>query len=515
MVVIIKNAVIYARFSSAKQNEQSIEGQVAVCKDWAERNDVKIVSVYSDEAMTGKSDKRPGFQQMIKDSKSGRFDLVIVYKLDRFARNRYDSAMYKAQLKRNGVKVVSAMENISSTPEGILLESLLEGMAEFYSENLAQNVVRGMRQRAEKGKFLGGAIPFGYRVDAEKNFVLDPQNAPLVGKIFADFIAGKSTKEIADELNAMGHRTSSGNKVDMHYVWRLLSNEKYTGVYNNFGERIEGAIPQIVTKETFLRAQKKLKAKKKQPKKEEDKTMFYLTGKLFCGHCGANMTGDSGKNKSGAVYYYYTCHNKKKNKSCTKKSVKKDYIESVVVQTTIEEILTDENIKIIAENTARLNAEERNNNSEVEILKRQQKENEKAIKNIMTAIENGIFLPDMKERAEQLQAQKESIEEALVQAQTTMPEITKEQIEFFLYEIRSRAYEAEDQTEFIIDNFVNSVYVFDDRITINYNLNKENHTASRSLGDHNSSTSITSGSPIVIYPNKFMFAITKKIRSRN
>ena len=148
----MKKGVIYARYSSDRQNEQSIVGQVDVCKKWASNNDIEIIDIYHDEALTGKTDKRPAFQKMVKDAKSGKFDYIIVYKLDRFARNRYDSAIYKAQLKKVGVKVVSAMEKIADGPEGIILESVLEGMAEFYSANLAQNVLRGMQQKAEQGK---------------------------------------------------------------------------------------------------------------------------------------------------------------------------------------------------------------------------------------------------------------------------------------------------------------------------------------------------------------------------
>ena len=147
----MKTGVIYARYSSERQNEQSIAGQVDVCKKWAENNDIKIINIYHDEAITGKTDKRPAFQKMIRDAKNGKFEYVIVYKVDRFSRNRYDSAIYKAKLKQSGVKLMSAMENIAEGPEGIILESVLEGMAEYYSANLAQNVSRGMRQRAEQG----------------------------------------------------------------------------------------------------------------------------------------------------------------------------------------------------------------------------------------------------------------------------------------------------------------------------------------------------------------------------
>ena len=143
-------AVIYARYSSENQREESIEGQLRECYAFARKNDISVVGEYIDRAFSAKTDKRPDFQKMIKDSAKRNFDLVIVWKLDRFARNRYDSANYKAVLKRNGVKVMSATESISEGSEGILLESVLEGMAEYYSADLSEKVIRGHTENALK-----------------------------------------------------------------------------------------------------------------------------------------------------------------------------------------------------------------------------------------------------------------------------------------------------------------------------------------------------------------------------
>ena len=155
-------AVIYARYSTDSQREESIEGQIRECTAYAEKNGFTVVKHYIDRAISAKTDNRPQFQQMIKDSERGIFDIIIVWKLDRFARNRYDSARYKTQLKRNGVKLVSATEVISAGPEGIILESVLEGYAEYYSADLSEKVVRGMTENALKGIYNGGTIPFGW-----------------------------------------------------------------------------------------------------------------------------------------------------------------------------------------------------------------------------------------------------------------------------------------------------------------------------------------------------------------
>ena len=173
-------AVIYARYSSDNQREESIEGQIRECAAYAEKNGITIVKHYIDRAVSAKTDNRPEFQQMIKDSDKKLFDIVLVWKLDRFARNRYDSARYKTQLKKNGVKLVSATEIISEGPEGIILESVLESYAEYYSADLSEKVIRGMTENALKGKFTGGAIPFGYTINADRRFEIDPLTAPFV-----------------------------------------------------------------------------------------------------------------------------------------------------------------------------------------------------------------------------------------------------------------------------------------------------------------------------------------------
>ena len=161
----MKTAVIYARYSSDRQTEQSIEGQLRVCTEYAERNDIVVIDTYIDRAMTGTNDKRTEFQRMLKDSVKKAWDYVLVYKIDRFGRNKYEIAMNKHTLKNNGIKLLSAMENIPDTPEGIILESLLEGMAEYYSAELSQKVKRGMNETRQKGNFTGGYLPYGYKKD--------------------------------------------------------------------------------------------------------------------------------------------------------------------------------------------------------------------------------------------------------------------------------------------------------------------------------------------------------------
>lgn len=199
-------AVIYACYSSDSQREESIEGQIRECTAFAEKNGITILRHYIDRAYSAKTDNRPDFQEMIKDSGKKLFDMVIVWKLDRFARNRYDSARYKAQLKRNGVKVVSATEVISEGAEGIILESVLEGYAEYYSADLSEKVIRGRKENALKCKFNGGTLPIGCVIDEEQHFQIDPLTAPFVLDVFKKYDKGATMKELRDWLNDSGVR---------------------------------------------------------------------------------------------------------------------------------------------------------------------------------------------------------------------------------------------------------------------------------------------------------------------
>ena len=185
-------AVIYARYSSDSQREESIEGQLRECTEYAERNGTTILRSYIDRALSARTADRPEFQNMIKDSEQKLFGVVLIWKLDRFSRDRYDSAHYKHILKKNGVKVVSAKEHISEGPEGIILEAMLEGYAEFYSAELSEKIHRGQKENALKGKNNGGGVPLGYLLDKKaQKLVIDPTTAPLVVEIFESMLMAR------------------------------------------------------------------------------------------------------------------------------------------------------------------------------------------------------------------------------------------------------------------------------------------------------------------------------------
>ena len=247
----MKTAVIYARYSCDKQTEQSIDGQLRVCQDYAQRNDILILDTYIDQAISGTTDNRANFQRMIKDSARKEWNYVLVYKLDRFSRDKYATAIHKKTLKDNGVKVLSAMENIPDTPEGIILESLLEGMNQYYSAELSQKVKRGMKETRLKGFYQGGGVPYGYKIDGRK-LVIDEERAENVRFMFDEFSKGVIVKDIIKELTAMG-KTYRGKPFAMNTVYGILRNEKYIGIYRINDEVLTNMYPQIVDEKIYNR----------------------------------------------------------------------------------------------------------------------------------------------------------------------------------------------------------------------------------------------------------------------
>lgn len=313
-------AVIYARYSCDNQREESIEGQLRECKAFAERKEFTLVDTYIDRAVSAKTDNRPEFQKMIRDSATGLFDVIIVWKLDRFARNRYDSAHYKAILRKNDVKVISATEVISDGAEGIILESVLEGYAEYYSAELSEKVIRGMTENALKCQYNGGFIPVGYTIDNEKHYQVDPLTAPFVREAFLMYVNGKQIKEIVEFLNDSGIRSSQKKPMTKTTVSTILQNRKYIGEYQYRDVVIPDGIPAVISKELFEMAQTRLNKNRYAPATMKADEKYLLSTKLMCGDCGSFMVGESGKSgTNGKKYYYYKCSSSKKKTAATER----------------------------------------------------------------------------------------------------------------------------------------------------------------------------------------------------
>lgn len=469
----IKTACLYVRYSSSNQTEQSIEGQIRVCKDFCARHNIRIVEIYADRATSASKDieKRVNFLKMIKDSEKQTFDAVVVYKLDRFARSRYDSATYKYRLKKNGVQLISATENISDDPEGIILESVLEGMAEFYSAELSQKINRGLRESAYKHNSIGGQIPLGYKTEGKK-LVIDEETAPIVREAFQMYAEGHSVAEICRTFNAKGYRTSKGTRFGKSSFSKIFRNERYIGVYQFHDYRAEGVIPAIIDKNTFHQVQLRLKSTSKAPAQNKAKRIYLLSGKLYCGHCGSKMNANS---NGTTGYAYYECYGKKNlHKDCHKRNLRKDFIEEVVAKDAMS-LLTDERIEEIATIAVQTNTREVETATDIPNIRGRLHETKLSLDNLTKAIEGGLAPETLVKRMMELEQEKKVLEGELKKQERGVTYIEKVQVIYWLEQFKYGDIEDEDFRRQIIDLFVNSVTVWDEpddyfKITIAYNL---------------------------------------------
>lgn len=461
-------AVIYARYSSSSQREASIEGQIKECTAYAERNGYMVIGTYIDRALTATTDKRPEFQKMIADSRKKQFDLVIVWKLDRFARDRYDSANYKAKLRKNSVKVVSATENIGDNDESVIMEALLEGMAEYYVKDLRRKVNRGMNTNAEKCIWNGGTLPIGYVVDEEQHLQINNMTAPYVVEAFKQYDSGKTIKEIQDFLNKKGVTNTRGNAISWSVVQHILSNRRYIGEYAFQDIVIPDGIPAIVPLDLFERVQEKLQKNSKAPSRNKAKENYLLTTKIFCGNCGTSMNGETGTSRNGTVHRYYKCHAvKKKLNDCKKKSVKKEWIEDLVVNETMAMLMDDDMIEAIVSMLMRLQDEE---NTDLPMYEKQLHQTETAIDNIVTAVMSGMVSKTLQEKLTQLEATKEELLVRIAEEKLEKPKISAEFMTFWLHRFRKLDVRQESHRQMLIDTFVNAIFVYDDKLLLTFNF---------------------------------------------
>lgn len=474
------NVVIYARYSDSKQREASIEGQLKVCHEYAERNGLIVIGEYIDRAISGRTDNRPQFQKMIRDSDKHLFQGVLVYQLDRFARDRYDSAHYKRRLKLNGATVLSAKENISQDADGILVESVLEGMAEYYSRELSQKVQRGMYLNAEKCLSNGGSIPLGFRIE-DRKYVVDEKTAPIVREIYAKYADGWSQKQICDDLNARHIRSARGSEFNKNSLHKILKNEKYVGVYVYGEHRVEGGIPAIVDKELFDRVQEIMAENKAAPARARAKAEYLLTGKLYCGYCKEKMVGHSSNqiSKKGVIFNYYKCKNAGGSKPCKKKLVQKDYIENIIVAE-CRKRLTPKNIRKIAREIMRI-AQSMEDLSELKRLEALLKSTEQAKENQMSAlrqcqdatVRNMIF-QDLAAIGAEIDELHRSIDAEKMRRYS----VSEEQVIDYLNRIANGDAKNPAYRKALIKMFVNKIYLYDDRITITFQTSGEEVTIS-------------------------------------
>ena len=427
---------------------------------------------------------------MITDSRAGQFQYVLVYKLDRFARDRYDSAHYKNILRKNGVKVLSAMENISDGPEGIILESVLEGMAEHYSANLSQNVKRGLDANVALCLTTGGNRTLGYKI-IDKKYVIDPETEPIIRTIFEMYVKGSSPPEILQHLMDNHIKSINGNEFSQNSVYYILKNKRYAGYYTHKRAIIEngiktkkydvteirGGIPAIISEELFNQVQELMAKKKKAPARAKAVNEKYiLSGSTFCGYCDRTVIGVSGTSKTGGKkHFYYRCsagnHKDASGKphKCELKSNRKRALEDFVAEKTLE-LLTAERINDIANKIVALCKKEREDKSGLTALESRLKRVKKEERNLLKAIKSGKAQKILLDELDKVATQQKAIEREIAKESTKYPLLTVDKVKFFM-----ERFTKGDITEFyfrekLIETFIQKIKVYNDKITIWYNV---------------------------------------------
>lgn len=452
----MKKAVFYGRYSSSNQTEQSIEGQLHVCEKYAAENGITIVKQYIDRALSGTTDKRPQFLQMIADSRHGGFEMVLVYKLDRFARNRYDSALHKKKLRDNGVRVVSATEPLSDTPEGIILEGMLESIDEYFSAELSRKVTRGLHESIQKGYYISTSTPLGYKI-VDRRLELDSETLPIIRRIFAEYADGKPVNRIANELNAEG-LTVNGRAFKPDTMHRWLCNELFIGKYK-YGE-LTMEVPAAIDTATWERVKaRKAEARTRYRERTPD-FHYFLTGKAVCGTCGGKLCGHPTKTN----YNYYYCRN------CRKHIIQADKLHDKI-RYALFEYMTPDKIKELA-----VAAYEEYQHSKPEDptipLRAELKEVEKRIENGTNAILSGKAPESLLTALTELEARRDMLKKTISECDGISPIFTREHFEYVLSQVLE--YSVED-IERLVNILIDRVIVTKEQAIICINLTDTNN----------------------------------------
>ena len=461
-------AVIYARYSSSNQREESIEGQIRICTEYAKKKGYKITNQYIDRAMTGKNDNRPAFRQMLNDSDKGMFDVLLVYKTDRFARNRYDSAIHKTRLKKNKVQIEYAAEQIPNDSTAVLIEGFLENLAEYYSVNLSENTKRGKYENALKKKSNGGVTPIGYkRIDG--SLVIDEVKAPVVQFAFQSYIDGISYANIIKKA-----RERYGIKLSMSGLKLILQNEVYTGkyIYNTYdGETFvyEDNHEAIVSRETYEKAKEKRLANKRSPNAGKGKRKYALSGLINCGECGGHIIVSHSYKKGEPAFFRLYCLNRKEHKNCNNPTRKMEIVENAVIEAIKNKILDRKTIKTLAEKACSL--QEDNSLDKLKELQTELKNVQKSKNNIIAAIEQGIITPTTKDRLQELEHLESDLQVKIAtEKKAENKNLTAPEIEKFLKKYCSGNMQDETFRFELTHTFVKEILLFKDRFEITLKL---------------------------------------------
>jgi DNA invertase Pin-like site-specific DNA recombinase len=378
-----------------------------------------VVAEYCDQAMSGRTDGRPQFQAMVANA--GESDLVVVYMMDRFSRDVYDAPIYKKRLRDKGVRVVSATEAMPDGPEAILIESIYEAMAAMESAHTSRRTKRGMEGNALKCHHNGVPV-YGYDLGLDGQYVVNDVQAAVVREVYARTIAGEPSRSIARDLARRGVRTTRGTPATPFFVKNITSNEKYVGVYI-FGEtRIEGGMPQIVTREDYDMAQQSRPIK---VRASEDWGSYTLARKLICGGCGRGMVGVSGRGRRGVKYEYYRCA-----KRCGAKPVRADQLDRAVVGA-IRDLLADRDEALRVAELVETYASKDEAKDAAKAARKRKADAERGIANVLDAVAQGVDPAIAKIKLDELRAEVESAEGEIL-AQERAESFSREDFADFL-----------------------------------------------------------------------------------
>ena len=466
--------VIYARYSSHSQRDVSIEQQVNECRKFAEEMNIPITNVYADRAISGRTDKRPQFQQMMKDANSGAFGCVICWKSNRMGRNMLQAMYTEDTLNQLGIRCLYVEEDFEDTAAGRFALRNMMNVNQFYSENMAEDIRRGMMDNAAQCK-VNGYIPFGFKKGEDGRFAIDEDKAVIVREVFRRVSEGENYISIVKDLTARGIRTARGNEFGRTSLQKMIHNEKYRGVYEFADVRIENGIPRIVDDELFYRVQEAVKTKKNPEGIIRNYGDYLLTGKLFCGHCKSPMVGISGTSRTGSLHYYYKCQKKHRTKDCKKKNVRRDDIETAVAKALYNYALSDEAIERVADFTVE-HFKKKKEDSGINLLESELAGVEKSLANILKAIESGIINETTQERMLQLENERKNLKGKLALAKADYVPVSREAVVAGMKRLRGGDITNTRYRMKLFDFFLRAVYVYDDdriEIFLSFDKNKK------------------------------------------
>lgn len=472
-----EKGVIYARYSSHAQKDASIEQQVSEAQSYAAEHGIPIYEVYADRAISGKTDRRPNFQKMMKDAEKGKFQYVIAWKSNRMGRNMLNAMMNEAKLQEMGIRVLYTEENFDDTAAGRFALRSMMNVNQFYSENMAEDIRRGLRDNAMNCKVTNGNLPFGYKKGEDLRYELDPPKDDIVREIFGRVACGEDFVDIANDLNARGIKTVRGNRWGKGSFHAMLVNERYRGIYIYDDIRIEGGVPRIVSDELFFKVQEVLKTKKNPQGRHRINGDYLLTGKLFCGKCKSPMVGISGTSKTGDLHYYYSCQKRRTEKTCSKANVRRDAIEEAVARAIKEYALQDDVIEWIADSTVAYNRRQEEQ-SHISILEDELTETKRAIKNIMAAIEQGIITDSTKGRLLELEAEQARLTGQIAASRADIITVSRQDVIDGLKMFRDLNVEDKKSQAKLFDAFLVAVYVYDDDLKIVFSFSGQKNVVS-------------------------------------